>query len=66
MEIERDNWRAMLVNGATRTSGVNIAAHAASIDLLRTIKFYYLHRTKRRVSVRCVRANLAGNEIYLT
>ena len=54
MEIERDNWRALLVNGATGTSGVHSAAHSMIIDLLRAMKFYCLQITKRRISVRCV------------
>jgi len=66
MEIERDNWRALLVNGAAGTSGFHSAAHPIIIDLLWAMKFYCLQITKRRISVRCVRAVLAGFKIYLT
>lgn len=66
MEIERDNWRALLVNGAAETSGVHSAAHQMIIYLLWAMKFYCLQITKRRISVRCVRAVLAGFKVYLT
>lgn len=66
MEIDRDNWRALLVNGAAGTSGVHSAAHPMIIDLLWAMKFYFLQITKRRISVRCVRAVLPGFKIYLT
>ena len=66
MEIERDNWRALLINGAAGTSGVHSAAHPMTIDLLWAMKCYCLQITKRRISVRCVRAVLAGFKICLT
>ena len=40
MEIERDNWRALLCNGVAGTSGVHSAVHSIIIDLLWAMKFY--------------------------
>jgi len=66
VKIERDNWRALLVNGEAGTSGVHSAAHPMIIDLLWAMKFYCLQITKHRISVRCILAVLAGFKIYLT
>lgn len=66
MEIMRDNWRALLVNGVAGTSGVHSAAHPLIIDLLWAMKFCCLQITKRRISFGCVLAVLAGSKIYLT
>jgi hypothetical protein len=51
MEIGRDNTKALLVNGAIRTSGVHSAVRPMNIDLLRAIKFYYVPGTMRCVSM---------------
>ena len=66
MEIERDNWRVLLVNGAAGTGSVHSAAHPMIIDLLWAMKLYCLQITMRCISVRCVRAVLARFKIYLT
>jgi hypothetical protein len=60
MEIVRDNWRSLLVNGVAGTSGVHSAAHPMIIDLLWAMKFYCLQITKHRISVECVLTVLAG------
>jgi hypothetical protein len=65
MEIERDNWRAVLHNGATGTGGVHSAAHPMNIDLLWAMKFYHLQRTSVVFQSDVFRAILAGIKIYL-
>jgi hypothetical protein len=65
MGIDRHNSRAVLVNGAIRTSDVHSAVRPMNIDLLWAIEFYCIPRTMRSVSLSCIAADMSDVEMDL-